>query len=298
MPLPTFFLVGAPKAGTTSLYHYLREHPHVFMSQEKEPHYFSFVGEQQPPWGTPTLDAYKALFADAGGSRAVGEASTWYLYSTAASREIHAEVPDARILMLLRNPVDRAFSSWAYGVQMSWEKEDFETALAKEADRTAAGGAWDVHYVQAGMYAAQVRRYLDMFPRSQIGVWTFEDFRRDPSRVCREAYEFIGVDPRAGFPDTRAVHNPTARPRWPALNRALRRPGRLKAVAKAVLPTGLRQTIARSLRSSNQAAKPSMDPAVRSRLREVYRQDVAELSDLLATDFESAWFGDLPPSPS
>ena len=194
--------------------------------------------------------------------------------------------PDARILILLRNPVSRAYSSWAYSVQMSWESEDFETALAHEADRTAAGEAWDKHYVQAGMYAAQVRRYLDVFPRHQVCVWTFEDLKRDSLRVCREAYEFVGVDPSVGFPDTDKVHNSTTHPRWATLNRLLRRPSRLKTVAKAVLPSEVRQTVVRTLRSSNQTPKLQMDPVLRAQLREVSREDVADLSALIGTDLE------------
>ncbi len=267
------------------------------MSEEKEPHYFSYVGERRPTWGVQTLEAYGALFDGVRDESAIGEASTWMLYSETAAREIRALTPDARILILLRDPVERAYSGWAYQVQMRWEKERFEDALALEPSRVAQGRSWDVHYVGAGMYADQVRRYLDVFPRDQVRVWSFEEFKRDPSRVTREAYVFVGVDPDANVPDTGTAHNATALPRWPVLSRVLRRRGRVRSVAKSVVPTVLRQQIGRAVRSWNQMPRPPMDPVTRARLRDVYREDVRNLSQLLGRDFMGEWFGPaLPPS--
>lgn len=142
MPLPTFLIVGAPKAGTTSLYHYLRSHPDVFMSEAKEPHYFSYAGEGQPAWGMRSLDAYEALFDSVHGERATGEASTWYLYSETAAEEIYRALPNTQIIILLRNPIGRAYSSWSYRVQMGGRRRRSRTQFAwrpSDASRVSLG---------------------------------------------------------------------------------------------------------------------------------------------------------------
>ena len=131
--LPTFFLAGAAKAGTTSLHHYLGEHPDIFMSEVKEPHYFSCEDDGWPRWAVRDRSTYEALFDAAMPGQARGESSTWTLYSEGAPKRIAQAIPDARIIALLRNPPDRAFSNWAFNFGLGYDSIDtFEAALDAE----------------------------------------------------------------------------------------------------------------------------------------------------------------------
>ena len=296
MSLPTFLIVGAPKAGTTTLYHHLRTHPDVFMSEVKEPHYFSYAGEGQPHWGVQTPDAYRALFDGVQDETAVGEASTWYLYSETAAEQIQGAVPDARIIALLRDPVSRAYSSWSYRVQMGWESESFERAVKLERERRSAGEPWDVHYLNAGRYAAQVERYLRVFGPDQVRVLLFEDLISSPTTVVTEALQFIGVDPDEATVQANRVHNATAMPRWAGLTRFLKR-GDVRSLARRV-PAPLRRALADGLRSVNRRGRPRLDPGLRQSLQDQFRPDVQRLGALLGRDLEARWFGDptqIPP---
>lgn len=288
--LPTFFLVGAPKAGTTSLFAYLQQHPEVFMSAVKEPHYFSYAGERKPHWGVRTRAEYEALFAGADGARAVGEGSTWYLYSETAAEQIRRAVPEARILALLRNPVDRAYSSWAYRRQMGWEPLDrFEDAVAAEADRVAEGEPWDVHYVAAGRYARQVERYVEAFGRERVRVLLFEDLKADPAAVLADVFGFIGVDP-SFEPGSLEAKNQTRLPRSVLLSKLLEGKGGLKARARGLVPAWARRPLGNALRGLNTAERRPLDPAFRAQLAATYRPDVEQLGRLLDRDLAGRWF--------
>ncbi|MGQ9662575.1 MAG: sulfotransferase domain-containing protein [Kiritimatiellia bacterium] len=135
MTLPNFLIVGAPKAGTTSLFDYLGQHPEVYTPPVKEPCFFS----SGLPAFTHDLAEYEALFAGQTTQTAIGEASTTYLYDPDAARRIHDLLPEARIIIMLRNPAERAYSEWAYNaLQLACEPLSFEAALEAEEERAAS----------------------------------------------------------------------------------------------------------------------------------------------------------------
>ena len=212
MPLPDFLIIGAPKCGTTSLFHYLDGHPQIYVPPEKEPHFYSYVGEERPHWGTGDRETYASLFQDADPDQLCGEASTWYLYSQTAAREIQSRAPDTRCIALLRQPVDRAYSSWSFRVQQGWEDLDFPEALAHEDNRADDGATWDVHYLRAGLYYEQVRRFHEHLGAEQVKIFWFDDFTSDTDAVVDEALSFLELDPVDSL-DTETVHNPTMLPR-------------------------------------------------------------------------------------
>ena len=181
---PDFLIVGAQKCGTTSLFQYLDEHPQVYTSPEKEPHFYSYVGEKRPHWGMEEVDNYTSLFQEASPEQHCVEASTWYLYSTTAAEQIRQYAPDTKCIALLRQPVDRAYSSWSFRVQQGWETLSFEEAIAEEEKRIEQGKPWDVHYLHAGLYFEQVRRFYSQLGRDQVRIFLFEDFRNDPEEVA------------------------------------------------------------------------------------------------------------------
>jgi hypothetical protein len=297
MPLPDFLLIGAAKSGTTSLYHYLGQHPDVFVSPEKEPHFLAFEGHPLDFDGpgdellirrtVSSLPEYRALFADAEPHQVAGEASPSTLYVPEAAERAARYVPDARLIAILRNPVDRAYSNYFTMRDQGREPcSDFQTALAREEERKAANWNMFWHYKALGFYHAQLRRFYDRFDRSQIRVVIFEDFADAPASVVQELYAFLGVDP-SFVPDTSAHHNPSGHPRLAFLERWKQEGHPVRRAAQALLPARLRTRIASTLTLWNRHRPPLPDD-VRARLRALYREDVRRLEDLIGRDL-SHW---------
>jgi hypothetical protein len=204
--LPNFFLAGAPKAGTTSLARYLAQHPEIFMSPVKEPSYFAsevrsenFAAIEHRTAAGLVADwkSYLALFRGAKLARAIGEASVCYLWSPTAPGNIAEAIPQARILLVLRDPADRAFSQYFQGVarrRIHWTfREHIDAGLADH------DGLFRLTYpfLEFGDYAPQIRRYLHHFPAEQIHIRLYDDFQNDSQPFMREIFEFLGVN--AGF---------------------------------------------------------------------------------------------------
>ena len=210
MPLheshPNFIVLGAAKAGTTALYHYLRQHPQIYMTPLKETNYFALCDQELNFRGPGDGDyvnclsitreeAYRAQFEGVGDEPAVGEASPLYLYHAGAARRIHEAVPEARLLAILRNPVDRAYSAFLHLVRDGRETtRDFEVALSHEEARIQDNWEHIWHYISMGRYYEQVKRYYDLFAPEKIKIFLYRDLRTDPHSVLRDTYRFLGVD--------------------------------------------------------------------------------------------------------
>lgn len=241
--LPSFVVIGAMRSGTTSLYAHFREHPEVFVSAEKETDYFSLgdLRDGEPPVERPrratTLSAYQGLFRGSEGAKARGEASPSYLFHGARTAlRMRAIVPDAKLICVLRDPIDRAYSH--YGLNRKFGLEplaDFERAVAAEREPTRAG-MLRFAYLGASRYLDGLRAFASRFPPEQMRVLRFEQLRRDPAETMRQLYEFVGVDP--GFvPDVTVRHNRSGEHRLPLLRQALRRVPRLRrAVLRRLSP--------------------------------------------------------------
>lgn len=235
MLLPNFIILGAAKAGTTALYHYLKQHPEIGMSRIKETNYLALKGHPLDFRGPGDADYIKRFsitteadyhdqFADCADKKAVGEASPLYLYSPKAPGEIRATVPDARLIAILRNPVDRAYSAFLHLVRDGRETtRDFAEALRLEPERIADHWEHIWHYVAMGRYAEQLDRYFTLFPREQIKVVIYRDFRQNPSGVIRQLFRFLEVD-ETFLPDQSTRHNaglaPELRPELTPVARA------------------------------------------------------------------------------
>ena len=227
---PNFFLVGASRAGTTSLVDHLTQHPDVYMPGGADPKEPSHFCELTPSWAARYREeaAYLELFRAAGSAAAVGDGSTTYLPSPESPWRIRSRFPGARILIVLRNPADRAFSLYTLLCELGFEwLPTFERALAEEDARTASerfrveNPFWfyAYQYFRSGLYADQVERYLTAFPPERVKVVLFEDLRRDAVATTRELYRFLDVDP--GFAPAVAVHNRSTSPFSVRLQRAL-----------------------------------------------------------------------------
>ncbi len=305
MTMPNFLVIGAQKAGTTALYHYLNQHPQIFMSPVKEPHFFAFEGKEldfRGPYDREVLGhmvvsdegAYRALFDGAGGERAWGEASSMYLYLEEAVERIKRHTPEARLIAVLRNPVERAYSSFLHMVRDGREPiPDFGKALEAEEERIKGNWSPIWHYRRMGFYYEQLVRYYEAFGLEQVKVRLYEDLDSDPLGVLRDIHGFLGVDP-AFVPDVSARYNVSGVPkskRLHALHKFLLRQNPVKVVLKPFFPKKLRRRLVEgslnALRNRN-LVKPPFPEEVRRALIGDYKEDVLKLQELIGRDL-SRW---------
>lgn len=292
MPRPNFFIVGAPRCGTTAMYEYLRHHPQVFMPYRKEPVYFGSDLAKR----APVLDerGYLALFDRADGAAAVGEATVWYLYAETAPAEINAFAPDARIIIMLRNPIDMIHSlhrHWLWSA--SEDIVDFGEAVAAEPDR-AAGRRLPpqveqpigLRYTWLGKYTPHVQRYLEEFGPERVLILIYDDLAQDGRRVGRQTLSFLGVDP--SYDAEFEVVNQNKRARSPALQRLTRSEPFVRFASR--LPARLFHLMWRGLQRANirPEARAPVDAELRRRLAADFAPDVSALGRLLHRDL-SHW---------
>ncbi|MGK5555150.1 sulfotransferase family protein [Actinomadura kijaniata] len=248
MALPDFLVVGAPKAGTTALYAALDRHPELYMSPVKEPKFFLTDGP--PPTRGGPGDAqtyrehvwrradYEALFDGAPEGARRGEATPFYLYDREAQRRIHALVPHARLIAVLRDPVERAHSNWTHLWSAGLEPVgDVVRACQEEERRIAAGWAAFWHYVRLGRYGEQLEHLYTLFPREQVLVFRYRELLEAPARTLDRICGFLGVTP--GLITEVPRENVTAHPERTARHRVLSRALRAGVTAGALLPGDL-----------------------------------------------------------
>ena len=294
---PNFLIVGAARSGTSSLYEYMKQHPEVYFSENKEPMFFSFYQQNvdfKGPGDNLELnrksvtdpEAYKALFRDARQAKAIGEASANYLYSRTAADNIKRFIPDVKIIAVLRNPVERAYSSYLYTLRDGREPlSSFEEALAQEDERIQDHWEHIWHYRRMGFYHEQLSYYYQQFPADNILVILQEDLKSDTAGVLRTVFEFLEVD--AGFtPDFSVEYNQGGKPKNAWLNSVLTRPMRIKQWLRPLLPRKLLDAYIH-LKHKN-LDKPELLPETRQSLRNAYRTDIQQLEQLIHRDL-SHW---------
>ena len=287
---PNLFLVGAPKCGTTALYTYLGRHPDIFMSPRKELHFFG----RDLDYGKARISEskYLSFFAAAGACRWRGEASVFSLFSRTAAAEIAAFSPDARIVIMLRDPVEMLHA--LHGENLSIEREDipdFAQALAAEPARRAGQRippyctfVRGLYYSEIARYTAQVQRYIDAFGRDRVHIILFEDFKTDPEAAFRGVLDFLQVDStiQSGFEVVNASHALRSR----RLRRLYADPPDWLKLPLRILPLRARSRIARGIRQLN--ARPSvrapLAPELARRFRTEFKDEALQLGKLLGRD--------------
>lgn len=292
MVRPNFFIVGAPKSGTTALYHFLRQHPDIHMPAAKEPHFFGRAAEPETPGRT--LEEYLGLFDGWSGEQEVGEASVYYLFSKHAARHISAFDQHARIIIMLRNPVTMIPSLHQQRVYSDNERlTDLDAALDAEGPRRRGEmriprktrNPHALFYSEIGRYSAQVRRYLEVFPREQVHIIWFDDFVADARGAYRDTLSFLGVDPGFEPAFERVNDSLSVRRFW--VRRWLERPldkGRLRGLVP------LRGRLHARIKDWNTEPGKSavVTTAQQQRLRAQFADDIHALSDMLGRDL-SRW---------
>ena len=270
--LPTFLVIGASKAGTTSLYNYLRGHPQIFMSEKKEPQFFPLEFN----WKLG-LEWYERHFEGAGEALAVGEASTTYTrypHSKGIPERIATVLPGVRLIYVVRHPVERMRSQFQQHRAFGWEPEP-------SIDRALLANPF---YLNISRYAMQVEQYLEHVNRDQILIITSEALLHERDATMRSVFEHVGVAPDLAVPSSGREYNATRRAPNLTLARAAALPG-VRTLTR-VVPTGTKRSVARLLSRRIDPADAMMSNEVRRELEDRLREDVGRLGRYLNAGFD------------
>jgi hypothetical protein len=268
--LPTFVIIGAQKSGTTSLARYLSGHPQVFMSAEKEIHFFETrkLYERGADW-------YARHFAQAADAAAVGEASPAYMYFPLVPERMAQVVPDCRLIAILRDPIDRAYSHYWMNRALGLEDLEFPDAVEREAARLASGDMPSLRrysYFDRGRYLEQLMRFTPFFGRDRLLVLLFDDLRERPDEVFVEVCRFLAVNSAYRPADLGRAENQHTE--FKSI--------RLRNVAKRGFPNRVNNLIGRV--NAVPARYPPLDPALKSELSRLFEDDNRRLAAWLGRD--------------
>lgn len=299
MRWPDFYVVGAPKCGTTSLFYYLRQHPEVFLPDAKEPHYFG----SDLTWRHRLVprEAYASLYADVPDNQLAGDMSVFYLMSHDAAREIHEVRPDGKIVVVVRDPLKMLPSLHRMTLKTGVETlTDLRQAIEAEPQRRMNGTEVNssnpgleqaVFYSEAARYAEQIERYFSQFGRQNVHVILFEDFAENTTGEFARLCDFLGID--RNFDPVIAVHNVglTIKRSW--LWRFTKHPPEwLRAFWRRLLPGRVRSRMLRAAERvySKPGGRDDLSDELKLDIRAMYDEDVKRLEALIGRDL-SRWLG-------
>ena len=290
---PNFFIIGAPKSGTTALSEYLRQHPNILFSEPKEPHFFNDDFSHRH---IDTFESYLKCFAQSiGQEQAIGEGSVFYLYSQTAVSNILRCYPDAQFIVMLRNPVEAVYS-WHWEVMYSHgeDLEDFEAAWRAQKRRRQGEMLprsnrvrEALHYGPLFSYADQVQRLLDQVPKARVQVILYDDLKKDPELVYQKTLRFLSLSPHQLEQYNRI--NPSKRLRWSWVERTIRSAGNIKRAIGITKRVGMLTRL--QLWNTKYQEKPPLRVDFRSELAEYFRDDVLRTAELIDQDL-SEWIND------
>jgi hypothetical protein len=296
--LPNFLIAGAAKSGTTAFYYQLKRHPEIFLSPVKEPCYLTSTFLRLPQPGIKdelkfyvrTFEDYCKLFEDAAGKKAVGEASADTLYfHEKVIPVIKRVLGNPKIIILLRDPSERAYSAYLHLVRDNREYLSFEDGLKEEDERIRRDWQCMWHYKNRGMYYRQVKAFMEAFDR--VNVFIYEDFRKNSPDVIKQACEFLEVDTSYKPADSHARYNVSGVPRFKALNNIFLMKNVVQRTARKVGSAMLTEDRWTKFRDSMRAklfVKSPMKPETRAYLQQVFHEDILRLQDLVRKDL-SHW---------
>lgn len=295
MALPDFIVIGAGRSGTTSLHHCLRQHPAIYMCPHKSPNHF-VSGETMPAREGPEVramarqwvrsrDAYERLFEGARAGQILGEVSPVYLQSTRAPAAIRDAVPDARLIAVLRDPVDRAYAHFVGRRRDGLEKRaDFGEVVRQELAEGLPDDVAFGSYLGCGLYHRFLSGFYDRFPRERIRVFLFEDLCADLPGLMADIHRFLRVDDDF-VPDTSRRYNQTGEIENPVARFLWTRTTSVRTFLRPYWPSFVRDNV-QPLRAVN-LVKPALDTGLRTMLADVFREDIRRLEALIDRDLSS-----------
>ena len=287
--LPNFIVIGAPKSGTTSLYYYLRQHPNTYLPVQKELHYFSYKQLKENTNGPgdrqvlnslcANRDEYDKHYASVRAEHAVGDISPSYLYY-GVQKQIQQELGPIKIIVMLRNPVDKAYSQYMHLVRDQRETFPFYKALQAEESRREQGWSDIWRYAESSLYAERLQAYMDCFGRENVHVIIFDEFIKDPQSIMVSLFKFLGLNENVTV-NTQEKYNRTGKTRSIKVANFLNQPSILKSFVKRITPDAWRISLRLKIMDSNTAEKDEMDGRSAEYLRKYFSEDIEKLEELI-----------------
>lgn len=291
MILPNFLIIGPGKSGTTALYGILVQHPEIYMSPVKEPHFFSFdgAGDNTVVFGyghrkivlaecttmVRNIEDYAKLFIGVKDEKAIGEASPSYLSNQQAPAKIYQYIPKAKLIAVFRNPINRSYSHYLHNFASTRESRDFVTALK-------AG-----HYLKEGYYSIYVKRYLKIFDQKQLGLFLYDDFRADFGSFIRQVLQFLEVDIRY-VPDMKNIRTrKSGKPKNKIIHNIFKKKNLMRTLVRLMIPKQFRGPLGTKIYNRN-VRRPEMYDEARNILLTTYREEILQFQDLINRDL-SHW---------
>ncbi len=300
--LPDFVIIGAARSATTSLFYYLKQHPDIFLPDEKELNFFSYdpsdqsglvrpgtgPGDRAATHWTRNFEDYAENFVGRRSGQITGEASPSYLYSPITVDKLAQICPQVKVIAILRHPVDRAWSHYLHMVRNGRESLAFPDALRTEEERTAQGWEFAWHYRNMGYYGEQLARFYERFPKDNIRVYLYEDLAEDSSYVVRELLTFLRLNPDVDLP-IEAEHERSGEVKSALLARIANRPGLLRSAIRRVVPREFGHKAMEVVRRVNlKPGKPQMPVETQQELLRNYADDIKRTEETLGRDL-SPW---------
>lgn len=310
---PNFFVIGVVKGGTTSLYHYLLQHPDIYLPPIKETNHFAAKNINEEDFLREyaldvrlDIDAfirsgmkyqvhiahvndrnqYESLFSKVREERAIGEISNSYMICPDAAQEIYDYAPNGKIIVVLRNPIYRAWSQYLMNLREAKSDEGgFIPSLLEDHDSTKTGWGVNHQYLELGNYASQLTKYINLFGSDRVLPVFYEEYRKSPQMVMERICRFLDVDPQFEF-DFSTESNKAGLPRNAAINKILVKSGAIKAL-KGVTPKRLRSKFAQVLYSDKNI--PQITDGEKNWLSEYYADEVSRLEKLIQTEAGLWW---------
>ncbi len=293
---PQFIVAGTARAGTTSLNSYLQQHPELFLPVVKEPCFFSFAGEKidykngKFAFAITSIDDYNKLYKKALAYQVTGDISTPYLYKYEKTiqnlKKFHDDYSAVKIIIILRNPVDRAYSQYLWRVRDGREELSFEDAISSEENRMKENYSFDYFYVDRGMYHDQVKAYIDNF--KFVKIILFEDLKDHTKETLSSICDFLKVDNDFLFVK-RTAQNSSFLPKSTMLNKLLTMESKTKFKFLSYIPENIKSTIKEQFMRLNSSSKKNPDilAATRIKLVSFYSNDINKLEKLIGRDLSN-----------
>lgn len=303
---PNLFIVGAPKCGTTSMHNYLDQHPEIFMSNPKEPRFFCKDFQKEAPinksesyFPIKNLSEYKNIFKESAKYKIIGESSPHYLSSKVAARNIKNFNSDAKIIIMLRDPVEQMYSWYYQSIQTGIETAmTFKEALGLESEREKGknipfGRRYlsSFLYTDLANYYPQIKRFKENFPPEQIKVILLDDLKSNPEKTYKQILDFLGVEDKNFTPEFKIVNKGTV-PRSMLINNKLKNPGKnIKKAINTIFPKKLIHFVIGLIDKANlvEKKKPDLPDTLRLRLMKKHKENVEKTASLIGRDLVSLW---------
>lgn len=289
MPAPNALVIGAPKCGTTSLYFYLRDRADIFVPDRKELHYFTYEdllassagpGDRAVLSGLcATRESYYQQFEGAAQPVRM-DISPSYLYFDRVAPRIKAELGDVKIVAMLRDPVEKAYSQYMHLVGELRETLSFDDALQAEAARREQGWGDMWRYAESSLYSRRLNTYLEAFGADSVHVVLFEEFIKDSELSVCQLLKFLGAND-SGEIRAEGQYNRSGAPRSKAVARLLTQDSPVKTAVKALLPERLRMSLRMQVQNANNREKEPMSETARDFLKDYFAEDVAATGEIL-----------------